>query len=195
MTQTSPFPAPIPRGFYLRDTSTVARELLGKRIVRKTAGRRRMSGIITETEAYGHADDPASHAFNGATKRNRVMFGKVGIAYIYFTYGMHYCFNVVAKHPETQAGAVLIRGIEPEYGIEIMQKNRASVRANDLTNGPAKLAQAMQITKEQYGVDLTLKGSEIFITEGSGGSNKEITTSARVGIRKAIEKPWNFKME
>ena len=86
----------LPRKFYLKNTVTVAKNLLGKRIVRKI-GRHEISGIIIETEAYRHKDDPASHAFRKITERNKVMFGDVGIAYVYFTYGMHYCFNVVAK--------------------------------------------------------------------------------------------------
>ena len=93
----------LPREFYQKDTVTVAKNLLGKRIVRKI-GRQEVSGIITETEAYRHKDDPASHAFGKITKRNKVMFGDAGIAYVYFTYGMHYCFNVVARHPKTAAG-------------------------------------------------------------------------------------------
>ena len=120
---------------------TVAKGLLGKKIVRKV-GNQRISGIITETEAYRHKDDPASHAYRKITERNKVMFGDVGFAYVYFTYGMHFCFNVVAKNSKTAAGAVLIRAIKPEKGIEIMQENRGDVNLKNLTNGPAKLAQA-----------------------------------------------------
>ena len=111
----------LPRSFYSQDTITVAKNLLGKRIVRKIDNTE-LSGVISETEAYRHKDDPASHAFRKITERNKVMFGEVGKAYVYFTYGMHYCFNVVAKNSKFDAGAVLIRSIVPEKGIEIMQK-------------------------------------------------------------------------
>ena len=136
----------------------VAKELLGKKLTRKI-GNYEMSGTIIETEAYRHKDDPASHAFRNITDRNKIMFGEVGIAYVYFTYGMHYCFNVVAKKMKTPAGAVLIRGIVPEKGIKKMQENRNIENLKNLTNGPAKLTQALEITKEHYGIDLTKKQS------------------------------------
>jgi len=182
----------LPREFYLQDTVTVAKNLLGKRIIRKI-GKQEISGIITETEAYRHKDDPASHAFRKITERNKVMFGDVGMAYVYFTYGMHYCFNVVAKHPKIKAGAVLIRAIEPEKGIKIMQENRKVTNLKNLTNGPAKLTQALEITKEHYGIDLT-KNSKLFITEGIKKS-KKISTCPRIGIREATDKLWNFKIK
>ena len=182
----------LPREFYLQDTVKVAKNLLGKRIVRKI-GMQEISGIITETEAYRHKDDPASHAFRKITDRNKAMFGDVGMAYVYFTYGMYYCFNVVARHPETEAGAVLIRAIEPEKGIKIMQKNRQISNMKNLTNGPAKLTQALEITKEHYGVDLT-KHSKLFITEGIK-KQKKISAYSRIGIKEAIDKLWNFKIE
>jgi DNA-3-methyladenine glycosylase len=179
------------REFYLHDTVTVAKNILGKRIIRNI-GNQTISGFITETEAYKHTDDPASHAFRKITDRNKVMFGKVGVAYVYFTYGMHYCFNVVAKNPKIAAGAVLIRAIEPEKGIEKMLRNRNNVNLKNLTNGPAKLAQALQITKEHYGLDLTKK-SELYISDGI--KPKEIIASQRVGIREATDKLWNFKIK
>lgn len=181
----------LPREFYLKDTVTVAKNLLGKRIIRKI-DHNEITGIITETEAYRHTDDPASHAFKKITDRNKVMFGDVGFAYVYFTYGMHFCFNVVAKNPKKAAGAVLIRAIEPEKGIKIMQKNRGIQNLKNLTNGPAKLAQALDITKEHYGLDLTKK-SKLYITEGI--KSEKITTSQRIGITKAVDKLWNFKIK
>ncbi|MBC8502590.1 MAG: DNA-3-methyladenine glycosylase [Nitrosopumilus sp.] len=181
----------LPREFYSKNTVTVAKNLLGKKIIRKI-GQNEISGIITETEAYRHNDDPASHAFRKITDRNKVMFEEVGFAYVYFTYGMYFCFNIVAKNPKTAAGAVLIRAIEPENGIKIMQKNRGSPNLKNLTNGPAKLAQALGITKKHYGVDLTKK-SELYITEGI--KPKKIIASQRIGITKAVEKPWNFKID
>jgi len=181
----------LPREFYLRNTVTVAKNILGKRIVRKI-GRQEISGIIIETEAYRHKDDPASHAFRKITERNKVMFGDVGMAYVYFTYGMHYCFNVVAKNPKMAAGAVLIRAIQPEKGIKTIQENRGDVKFENLTNGPAKLTQALKITKEHYGVDLT-KYSKLFITEGIKPA--KILASPRVGIKEATNKLWNFKIK
>ena len=181
----------LPREFYLQDTVTVAKNLLGKKIVRKI-GRTEISGIITETEAYRHKDDPASHAFRNKTERNKAMFEQVGRAYVYFTYGMYYCFNVVARHPNIDAGAVLIRAIKPEKGIKIMQKNRKISDLKNLSNGPAKLAQSLEITKKQYGVDLTTD-SKLFITEGI--ESKKIISSPRIGIKEAADKLWNFKIE
>ena len=181
----------LPREFYSKNTVTVAKELLGKKIVRKI-GKYEMVGIISETEAYRHKDDPASHAYGRITQRNKVMFGDVGISYVYFTYGMHYCFNIVARHPKTKAGAVLIRAIQPEKGIEVMQKNRKMTDLRNITNGPAKLAQALKITKKEYGADLTKK-SELFITEGIKPG--KITASSRIGIKSGTKKLWNFKIK
>jgi DNA-3-methyladenine glycosylase len=181
----------LPRSFYARNTVKVAKDLLGKTLVRKI-GKKAFSGIITETEAYRYKDDPASHAFTGITERNKVMFGKVGIAYVYFTYGMHYCVNAVARSNSYDAGAVLIRAINPKKGIEMMFKNRGVYSLVNLTDGPAKLTQAMKISKKQYGEDLS-KLSSLYITEGI--KTNKITASPRVGIKNGSEKLWNFKLE
>ena len=180
----------LPKKFYQRDTVMVAKDLIGKKLVRRI-GNYEMSGIIIETEAYRHKDDPASHAFRKITDRNRVMFEEVGIAYVYFTYGMHYCFNIVAKKSKIPAGAVLIRGINPEKGITRMEKNRDVKNLKNLTNGPAKLTQALEITKQHYGMDLTKK-SEIYIEDGL--KIKKIKKSTRVGIKNGKEMLWNFKI-
>ncbi len=180
----------LPRSFYARNTVKVAKDLLGKTLVRKT-GDEIMSGIITETEAYRHTDDPASHAFSGLTDRNKVMFGEVGITYVYFTYGMHYCVNAVARSDSFDAGAVLIRSIIPKLGINEMKKNRKIESLTNLTNGPAKLTQAMKITKKQYGVSLT-KQSSLYITEGVIPT--KIKSNPRVGIKNGVNKMWNFKI-
>lgn len=181
----------MPRTFYSRNTVKVAKDLLGKTLVRKT-GNKLMSGIISETEAYRHTDDPASHAFRGITTRNKAMFEQVGIAYVYFTYGMHYCVNVVAKSDKFDAGAVLIRALIPKLGIKEMIKNRNAESLSNLTNGPAKLTQAMKITKKQYGENLT-KQSSLYITEGIKPT--AIISSTRIGIKKGNDKKWNFKIE
>lgn len=181
----------LPRSFYARDTVTVAKALLGKKLVRKV-GNKKISGIITETEAYRHTDDPASHAFSRKTERNKAMFEEVGCAYVYFTYGMYFCFNVVARRPKVLAGAVLIRAIHPEKGVDIMKKNRGKELEKNLTDGPAKLTQAFAITKKQYGVDLTCN-PELFITEGLK-KRKKIISNQRIGIKTALDNLWNFKI-
>lgn len=179
------------RKFYARDTVKVAKELLGKKLVRRI-GNSTISGIITETEAYRFDDDPASHAFRGVTERNKAMFGEVGRAYVYFTYGMYYCVNVVARSSRYDAGAVLIRSLEPKQGVEKMIKNRKTKEISNLTSGPAKLTQALTITKKQYGVDLT-KSTELYISEGI--QKNKIIASPRIGIKKGTEKLWNFKIQ
>jgi len=181
----------LPRSFYARDTVTVAKGLLGKKLVRKV-GNQRISGIITETEAYRHKDDPSSHAFRRKTERNKAMFEEVGRAYVYFTYGMYFCFNVVARNSKVEAGAVLIRTIHPEKGIDIMKKNRGKNNERNLTDGPGKLTQALDITKKQNGVDLT-KNSGLFITDGLQ-KRRKIIASPRIGIKTALDNLWNFKI-
>ncbi|MDX1441252.1 MAG: DNA-3-methyladenine glycosylase [Nitrosopumilaceae archaeon] len=181
----------LPRSFYARDTVIVAKDLLGKKLVRKI-GKNTISGIIIETEAYKHKEDPASHAFRRKTDRNKAMFEEVGRSYVYFTYGMYFCFNVVARNPNVEAGAVLIRGIHPDTGIKLMKKNRGKDDEKILANGPAKLTQAMNITQKQYGVDLT-KNSELFITKGIE-RRKKVFASPRIGIKQATDNLWNFKI-
>ena len=121
------------------------------------------------------------------------MFGEVGKAYVYFTYGMHYCVNAVAKSEDYPAGAVLIRALVPKNGIDFMLKKRKTSDISNLTNGPAKLTQAFHITKKEYGEDLT-KRSTLYITEGVLIKKSEIISGPRVGIRKATDKLWNFKI-
>lgn len=196
---------PLPRSFYARETTSVARDLLGRLLVRvrggASGGRRGsarplvMSGIITETEAYGSSDDPASHAYRGMSKRNRAMFGTVGTAYVYFTYGMHYCVNAVARAGGSDAGAVLIRSVRPVAGADLMMRNRGRDGVAGLADGPAKLTMAMQIDKAQYGADLTDSDSGVYIAAGSGmPEGAGVSESGRIGIRHGVEKMWNFKI-
>ena len=175
------------RDFYNRDTVCVARELLGTTMVRKI-GRQKLSGIITETEAYKGKNDPASHASRKMTERNKVMFGQIGKTYVYFTYGNHFMLNAVAKNEKSNAGAVLIRSIEPQEGIKLMVKNRKTSIISNLTNGPGKLTQAMNITKEQNNIDLT-KNSLVFITDGIKPKKnfKKIKNRYYKGYRKTME--------
>ena len=163
----------------------VAQELLGWKLVHETP-QGTLSGRIVETEAYA-MDDAASHAYRGKTKRNRAMFGPAGHAYIYFTYGMHYCFNVVCG-AEGTGEAVLIRALEPLQGIEIMKQNRHTDRTSNLTNGPAKLVQAMAISIEQYGSPLHTGALRL----EPGKKPQDITQTTRVGITKNVTKKLRF---
>lgn len=164
------------KDFYNRNTLEVAKDLLGYKLCRKINGQV-LSGIIVETEAYTQ-DDPSCHAFRGKTPRSATLFKKPGLAYVYFTYGMHHCFNVVTEEEET-AGAVLIRALDP---LEPLCN----------TNGPAKLCKAMDITRELNEVDLTSKDSELWIEEGIEIGEAQIHTTTRIGIKQAADYPWRF---
>lgn len=179
----------IPRTFYQRDTATVARDLLGKTVVRFEHGEY-CTGIIVETEAY-ECTEAACHAFRGKTKANEALFGPVGHAYVYFIYGMYYCFNVVARKKSVAAGGVLIRALEPLEGIESMKRRRKIDTLHQVTNGPGKLAQALHITKALYGIDVTQKGP-LYITEGIEIPKKMIIADKRIGIAKEQERAWRF---
>ena len=150
-----------------------------------------MSGIITETEAYRGKDDPASHAAIKMTNRNKVMFGHAGMSYVYFTYGMYFMLNVVAKSKKQNAGAVLIRGIYPQIGTNVMIKNRGVKNIKRISDGPGKLTIAMDITMKQHNKDLTKK-SELFISDGI--KPKKINQKSRIGISKGLKKQWNFSI-
>ena len=174
--------------FYTRDTVRVAPDLLGKHLVR-TMGRRRMVGLIVEVEAYRGADDPASHAFRGLTRRNAPMYGQPGHAYIYFTYGNHYCLNITAEKAGTP-GAVLLRAVQPMEGVRLMARLRPNVPDIELTNGPGKLTKALAIDKSLNEQDMTTRGP-VFVTD-PGPADFEIWCSARVGIRDGQDKSWRF---
>jgi len=182
------------REFYTRPVVTVARELLGKVLVKKTGGIV-LAGIIVELEAYDGSIDEAAHTFIGKTKRNEIMFGEGGYLYVYFTYGAHFCSNVVTGK-EGEGTAVLIRALEPVAGIEEMIKNRfGRDLKNDkeklnLTSGPGKVCSAFAINKEHYGADLT--GDEIYILDRPALNKKEIAAVERIGITKSMELPWRF---
>jgi len=179
----------LPREFYSRFTPVVARDLLGRNLVRRLGGLS-LEGRIVEAEAYRGSDDPASHAYRGKTSRNLVMFGKPGVAYVYFTYGMHYCLNVVTEE-EGVPGAVLIRALEPLTGIEEMKKRRRTSDLGALTNGPARLTQAFAITRSLNGADMTLAG-ELFVSTAPPNPIDQIVSGTRIGVRQGGEKPWRF---
>ncbi len=180
----------LPRKFYNRPTLTVARELIGARLVRILDGVK-LVGLITETEAYISEKDLACHAKVGLTPRTKVMFGEAGHAYVYFTYGNHWMLNVVTER-EGFPAAVLIRAMQPIEGMEIMSARR---NRRD-TFGPGKLTQAMGITKSENGVDLTEPTGGLWIEAGIKVPNSLVTKSPRVGLNNTPEpwlsKPWRF---
>ena len=183
---------PLGRQFYCRDTVEVAKDLLGKLLVREVNGRT-LVGRIVETEAYGARNDPASHAYRKKTDRNAVMFGEQGRAYIYFTYGNHFCLNATARD-NLPAGAVLIRAIEPLEGIEEMMRNRKTSVLTNIGSGPGKLTQALKITRQQNSADLCTKG-ELYIARSNDKISSKIGKSSRIGIVRAVDKKWRFFIE
>lgn len=173
------------REFYAAPTLSVARNLLGQVLVRSSS-RGDRAGIIVETEAYTQ-NDPACHASRGKTRRNAAMFGLAGTAYVYFIYGMHYCFNVVTA-PEGIGEAVLIRALEPIAGISLMEEARGLNDVKLLCSGPARLCQALDITAALDGVSLT--GDTLFIRAGS--QPQSIVTASRIGISVGRDLPYRF---
>lgn len=173
------------RSFFEQPAPELASQLLGMHLIHQ-APDGLTSGIIVETEAYSQ-EDAASHSFKGETPRTKAMFGPGGHAYIYFTYGMHYCFNVVSGRAGEGQG-VLIRALEPVEGIDIMRRRRKTEQLQLLTNGPAKLVQAMGITKSDYGTSLLQGNLRIEDT----GATPEIMSGPRIGITKAVDVPWRF---
>ncbi len=184
----------LPRKFYTRNVHIVAKELLGKLLVRKI-GRKHLTGKIVEVEAYEGSVDEAAHTYSGKTKRNKVMFNEGGFLYVYFTYGMHFCSNVVAGKLN-EGNAVLLRAVEPVNGIDQMtinrfkKKNISAVEFNNLTNGPAKICSAFGIARSENGTDLT--GKEIFILDSPKLSENKIAASTRIGIKKSVDLPWRY---
>lgn len=164
------------RKFFARNTVVVAKELLGKILCRRY-GNVICKGKIVEVEAYTQ-DDPACHAYKGMTERNKQLFSKPGTAYVYFTYGMHYCLNIVTEK-EGYGSGVLIRALEPVENI-------------DRTNGPALITRAMNITKEQNGCDITTGKSEIWIEDAENICDKDIIQTVRIGIKSAADYPRRF---
>jgi len=182
------------RKFYLNDTLEVAKKLLGKTFVRVLNGVT-LAGKITETEAYVGAVDKSAHSFNGKTKRNEVMFAEGGHLYVYFTYGMYFCANVVTGKAGV-GDAVLLRSMEPLHGLSLFSKNRfgkteiTKREEINLLNGPAKICMAFNITKNENGVDLL--GNELFILDSESVPEQKIMTTERVGISKSKDLPWRF---
>jgi DNA-3-methyladenine glycosylase len=171
--------------FYAREVCEVARDLLGA-VIRHGE----CSGVIVETEAY-HESEPACHAFVGMTARTRTLFGPPGRAYVYRSYGIHSLFNAVCE-PEGVGAAVLIRALEPLEGLELMRERRGVDSLGELCSGPGKLTEALGISLEHNGCDLTV--GPVTIEAPSSPPAAVVTRSVRVGITKAVELPWRYSL-
>ena len=184
----------LPRRFYDRDTLTVARQLLGKRLVHIEHGQR-LAGLISEAEAYCGEQDLGCHAKAGRTPRTEVMYGPPGFAYVYFTYGMHWLFNTVTRSAG-QPEAVLVRAIVPVEGLATIAERRGRQPRRHWTDGPAKLTQAMGIDGQHNNLDLTSAQSEIYIEDGIEVPDEWVSTGPRIGLFTVPEpwksKPWRF---
>jgi DNA-3-methyladenine glycosylase len=176
------------RGFYARDSRDVAPQLLGKVLVAGPC-----CGRIVEVEAYAGGDDPGSHAHRGPTRRNATMFGRPGLLYVYFTYGMHWCANVVTGD-EGDGQAVLLRALAPLAGLEVMRARRPAARADrQLCSGPARLCQALGITGADDGRDLVRPGAGgVWIGDDGMPPPAEPGWSTRIGLSKGVEHPWRW---
>ena len=191
----------LPRSFFNRDPRVVARQLLGKLVVRRK-GRKLLAGRIVEVEAYLGANDLAAHAAAGRTARNEVLFGPPGHAYVYFIYGVHYCLNVSCL-PDGEAGGVLIRALEPVAGLDPMARARGledlnleSVRdLRKLTSGPGRLSEALGITRPRdNGKDLVSRRSDLQVVDDGFGGGKIVVTR-RIGIVKSAGLPLRYVLE
>jgi DNA-3-methyladenine glycosylase len=176
-----PKPVRLRRAFFARSVHAVAPELIGATLLFKGVG-----GIIVEVEAY-HQTDPAAHSFNGRTARNAVMFGPPGFAYIYRSYGIHWCLNFVCE-PEGIASAVLIRALAPTHGLAAMRRRRGVDDERLLCSGPGRLCEALGITDKQYGLALDEPPFELFARADA----VEVTVGPRIGITKAVDHPWRY---
>lgn len=183
------------RSFYARPTRQLAQTLLGCRLVRRWHGQR-LSGLIVEAEAYIGESDQACHARVGRTARNAVMYGQPGFAYVYFTYGMHHCFNVVSG-PAGAASAVLVRALEPVLGLAAMRRRRASGRARAATpdarlaRGPGSLARALGLDRRHDGTDLT-RGALWIADLAPRRGGRRIARGPRVGLTRAAARRWRY---
>jgi len=187
---------PLPRSFFSRDPRRVARELVGKLLIRQQ-GRKVLAGRIVEVEAYLGASDPAAHAASGITERNRVLFGPPGHAYVYFIYGNHFCLNVSCQ-PEDKAGCVLIRALEPLAGLAEMARARGlpatdgKVACEKLTSGPSRLSRAMGVTRARdNGKDMTTPRSGLWLAD-DGFRPRRIGRTPRIGIQKAAAEKLRY---
>jgi DNA-3-methyladenine glycosylase len=183
---------PLGRAFYARPVRTVARALLGRLLVYE-GPLGRVSGRIVEVEAYDGARDPASHAYRGRTRRNAVMFGPPGHAYVYFTYGMHHCLNLVAE-AEGRAAAVLIRALEPVEGLEWMRRRRRGAPTDRLTRGPGCVGQALGLDRRHDGLDVT-RGPLWVSNRPARRGGRRVACTRRIGIRRGTELLLRFHLD
>jgi DNA-3-methyladenine glycosylase len=185
------FNEPLPKAFYERDVLRVAKELLGCYLVHRR-GRRIAGGRIVEVEAYGGPGDPGSHADRAPNGRARIMFGEAGVAYVYFTYGMHHCVNAVA-HREGGASAVLIRALEPVWGISDMRAGApTTLRDHLLASGPGRVCRALAIDRVQNGCDLV--SGDVRILPGDG-PRRRVHRSVRVGLNRDDGRDWRMYVD
>ncbi len=184
------------KDFYNRNVLVVAQELLGKIFVvnDKNSGKK-LTGMITEVEAYDGRIDEAAHTFNGKTKRNEIMFEEGGYLYVYFTYGVHFCANIVTGEMDIGT-AILLRSMEPKKGIETFAERRfgkkivSEKEKINLLNGPGKICQAFGLNKNHNGKHLT--GNEIYLLDRDLVDKDEIVRCRRIGIKKSVDLPWRF---
>jgi DNA-3-methyladenine glycosylase len=185
------------RDFFSRDTLVVARDLLGKRLVRFDRGRR-LSGLIIETEAYRGEEDQGCHCRAGKTARTEVMYDKPGLAYVYFVYGMHWLFNIVTEK-EDYPGAVLIRALLPEEGKDVFAERRSGQPPERWMDGPAKLCQALGIDGSHNSRDLCSPEAELFVEQAVEVPPEAVHRSARIGLNSVPEPwksiPWRFTID
>jgi DNA-3-methyladenine glycosylase len=177
-------PLRLRRSFFSRSVHAVAPELIGATLLCKGVG-----GIIVEVEAYHHTD-PAAHSFGGRTERNAVMFGPPGYAYVYRSYGIHWCLNFVCE-PEGSASAVLIRALEPTRGVAAMRRRRGVENERLLCSGPGRVGEALGITGAHYGLALDRPPFELFARP----EEVELAVGPRIGISKAMEHPWRYGLK
>lgn len=185
------------RQFYDRDALEVARDLLGRRLVRLENGQR-IAGIILEAEAYRGEQDQGCHCKAGLTPRTRVMYGPPGHAYVYFTYGMHWMLNFVVEG-EGFPAAILIRAIQPSEGLEVIARRRSGQAAERWTDGPAKICQALNIDRHLNGADLCAADALLFVEAGQPVPDSSVTIGPRVGLNSVPEPwksiPWRFLVD
>ena len=181
--------ARLPRSFFARPSTVVAPELLGRILLRRLPDGTRLAARLVEVEAYA-PDDPASHAFRGPTPRNLVMFGPAGHLYVYFTYGMHHCANVVTGRVD-EGTAVLLRAAEPLEGLEAMARHRETDAPRMLCSGPARLAQAFAIGRAENGVDL-VRGDALELRAGEPVAGRRVARTTRVGVSVGTDRRWRY---
>lgn len=187
----------LPASFYQRPVIAIARDLLGKKLVR-ILDNRRVSGVICETEAYDGEQDQACHARSGRTQRNTVMYGNPGHAYVYFTYGMHWMLNCVCG-PVDYPAAVLIRALIPLEGLDMIASRREGIEEKNWCSGPARLTRALSIDRQFNGCDLTNDKNELFIEDYRQIPDEHIQATPRIGIQYAgepwVSLPWRFLIQ